>query len=280
MMKFGFVLPGGTAMQQLEQAILADQLGWDGVFVWETGYGLDPWSLLAAMAQRTSRVRLGTMLTPLPFRRPWKVAGQVVTLDQISGGRAILAVGLGAIDDALGHTEPEPDLRTRAEMLNEGIDVIAGLWAGTLRFDGQHYQVNLEARTDLAATSMPVQQPRPPIWCVGAWPRPRSMERVLRCDGLIPQAMDENGNREVQPSDIPEMIAWLEQRGRPTDGFDIIAQGETPADDPSAAAATVGPWAESGCTWWLETAWGDLEVSAERLQQVQDRLKAGPPRLA
>src|ERR1700676_352673 len=96
-MRFGVVLPGGTATQQLELAVLAEQAGWDGVFVWEAAYGVDAWTLLAAIAARTTRGRLGTLLTPLPWRRPWKVASQVVTLDQVSGGRAILAVGLGAV---------------------------------------------------------------------------------------------------------------------------------------------------------------------------------------
>src|SRR3954464_6781365 len=106
-MRYGLILPGGTATEQLEQAIIAEASGWDGVFVWEAAYGIDAWTLLAAMAQRTSRVRLGTMLTPLPWRRPWKVASQVVTLDQLSGGRAILTVGLGAVATALGNTGEE-----------------------------------------------------------------------------------------------------------------------------------------------------------------------------
>src|SRR5438270_10016309 len=101
-MRYGFVLPGGTATEQLEQAVLADQAGWDGVFAWESSYGIDPWTLLAGIAQRTSHIRLGTMLTPLPWRRPWKLASQVVTLDQLSAGRAILAIGTGAVDPALG----------------------------------------------------------------------------------------------------------------------------------------------------------------------------------
>src|SRR5215471_5920956 len=113
-MQFGFVLPGGSTQEQLELAILADNHGWDAVFVWEAAYGFDAWSLLSAMAMRTSRVRLGTMLTPLPWRRPWKVASQVATLDQLSNGRAILAVGVGAVDDALGRTGEIDDLRTRA----------------------------------------------------------------------------------------------------------------------------------------------------------------------
>src|SRR5919112_3792916 len=112
-MRYGFVLPGGTATEQLEQAVLADRAGWDGVFVWEAAYGVDAWTLLAAMAQRTTRLRLGTMLTPLPWRRPWKVASQAVTLDQLSGGRAILAVGLGAVDASLGETGEVIDRRAR-----------------------------------------------------------------------------------------------------------------------------------------------------------------------
>ena len=87
-MQMGVILPGGTAAQQLEQAVLAEEAGWDGVFVWEAAYGVDAWTLLAAIAARTSRIRLGTLLTPLPWWRPWKVASQVVTLDQLSGGRA------------------------------------------------------------------------------------------------------------------------------------------------------------------------------------------------
>src|SRR4029450_2979431 len=101
-MRYGFVLSGGTAAEQLELAVLADQAGWDGVFPYEIGYGGDPWTLLAAIRQRTTRVWLGTMLTPLPWRRPWKLASQVVTLDHLSGGRAILAVGLGAKDAGMG----------------------------------------------------------------------------------------------------------------------------------------------------------------------------------
>src|SRR6476469_5602275 len=109
-MQFGFVLPGGSTAEQLELAILADASGWDGVFVWEAAYGFDAWSLLTAMAMRTSRVRLGTMLTPLPWRRPWKLASQAATLDHLSDGRAILAVGVGAVDTVLGDTGELTDL--------------------------------------------------------------------------------------------------------------------------------------------------------------------------
>src|SRR5262245_14963802 len=136
-LRFGVILPGGTAREQLDLAVLAERAGWDGVFVWEAAYGVDAWSLLSAMAAQTSRVRLGTMLTPLPWRRPWKVASQVATLDQLSGGRAILTVGLGAFTDDLPLTGEEADRRTRAAMLDDGIDLIRALWAGEAAFEGE-----------------------------------------------------------------------------------------------------------------------------------------------
>src|SRR5580692_13039839 len=138
-MRYGAVLPGGTATEQLELALLAEEAGWDGVFVWEAAYGPDAWSMLSAMAVRTEHVRLGTMLTPLPWRRPWKVASQVATLDQLSGGRAILAVGVGATDTELPSTGEVTDLRGRAERLDEGIDLIRELWAGRNDYQGKHY---------------------------------------------------------------------------------------------------------------------------------------------
>ena len=278
-MRYGFVLPGGTAAEQLEQAVLADQAGWDGVFVWEAAYGVDAWALLAAMAVRTTRVRLGTMLTPLPWRRPWKVAGQAVTLDQLSGGRAILSVGLGAVDAALGDTGEETGRRVRAERLDEGIDLIAGLWQGRRRFAGRHYRIDLEPRGDLDSVATPVQRPRIPIWVVGAWPRPRSMRRVLRCDGILPAVMaDGGGFRETRPGDVTAMLAWLQEQGGVRPGFDVVTEGETAAGDPAAAARVAG-WAEAGCTWWLETRWGLPHDSPGRLRETRERLEAGPPRV-
>src|SRR6266705_2027427 len=111
----GFVLPGGSATEQLEQAVLAERSGWDGVFVWEAAYGVDAW------------------------RRPWKVASQVATVDQLSGGRAILAVGVGAVDTGLPDTGEETDKRLRAERLDEGIDLLRTLWDGGLSYHGSYY---------------------------------------------------------------------------------------------------------------------------------------------
>ncbi|HUQ39982.1 MAG TPA: LLM class flavin-dependent oxidoreductase [Acidimicrobiales bacterium] len=276
-MKYGFVFPGGTALEQIELAEAADSHGWDGVFVWEAAYGVDAWSLLTAMAMRTTRVKLGTMLTPLPWRRPWKLASQVLTLDEVSGGRAILTVGLGAVDDALGTTDEVTDRRTRAELLDEGIDLIAGLWEGRLAYEGTHHRVDLTAREQLFPLPRPVSDPRPPIWVVGAWPRDRSMQRVLRCDGLVPNVFGENGIRTATPADLADMRAWLVEHGAPQ--VDIVMEGDTPADDAAGAADTVARWADAGATWWLESRWVLPEgETRDAVEVVRERLVAGPPR--
>ncbi len=272
-MRYGVILPGGTATEQLEQAVLAEESGWDGVFVWEAAYGVDAWSLLAAIAVRTEQVRLGTLLTPLPWRRPWKVASQVATVDRLSGGRAVLAVGMGAVTTDLPATGEVTDLRGRAELLDEGIDLVRTLWEGETRYDGQHYRYDAAGRTDLTVVAEPVQE-RIPIWVVGLWPRPKSMERVLRCDGIIPQY--ELEGRHPEPDDARQVRAWLAERGAAD--HDVLSEGETPADDRDAAAAKVAPWAEAGCTWWMETRWEMPHESPERMAEIRRRIVAGPPR--
>jgi alkanesulfonate monooxygenase SsuD/methylene tetrahydromethanopterin reductase-like flavin-dependent oxidoreductase (luciferase family) len=271
-MRYAVVLPGGTATQQLADAILAEQAGWDGVFVWEAAYGVDAWSLLAAMAARTERIRLGTMLTPLPWRRPWKVASQVATVDQLSGGRAILGVGVGALGTDLPDTSEPTGLAERAAMLDEGIDLIRGLWTGDRDYEGAHYRYRT-GRLDLTAAVRPVQD-RIPIWVVGVWPRPRSMRRVLRCDGIIPQF--EVGDRAPVPDDARAARAWLARHGASPD-LDMVAEGETPADDATAAAGQVAPWAAAGCTWWLETRWSEPGQASQGHDPMRARLAAGPP---
>jgi alkanesulfonate monooxygenase SsuD/methylene tetrahydromethanopterin reductase-like flavin-dependent oxidoreductase (luciferase family) len=269
--KFGFVLPGGTPDALVREAVAADQAGWDGIFVPELSYGADAWALLAAMATQTEQIRLGTMITPLPWRRPWKLAAQVATVDQLSGGRVILAVGLGAADAALGLFGELTDRKERAALLDEGIDVLRALWQGDERHEGAHYNVDMSKRSVDSVT--PVQE-RVPIWVVGAWNRPKSMARVkAKGDGLLPNCMDDKGEiRETTPADVEAMRAWLGP------DHDIVVEGETPGDDPGADAAVVQPWADAGATWWIDARWmlgpDDLASGA-----IEDRLRAGPPRL-
>src|SRR5438874_5397148 len=219
-MRMGVILPGGTAPEQLEQAVLAEQSGWDGVFAWEAAYGVDAWTLLGAIAARTDRIRIGTLLTPLPWRRPWKVASQAATLDQLSNGRAILTVGLGSLLGDLPRTGEVTDLRERADLLDEGIELLRTLLSGGREHHGRHYDFDCE-QDDQLDVARPVQE-RIPIWVVGVWPRAKSMRRVLACDGIVPQYAGGEG----KPEDARALKDWLLGHGADP-GIDVIAQGET-----------------------------------------------------
>jgi alkanesulfonate monooxygenase SsuD/methylene tetrahydromethanopterin reductase-like flavin-dependent oxidoreductase (luciferase family) len=267
-MKMGFILPGGSASEQLDQAVMAEEAGWDGVFVWEAAYGVDAWALLAAIAVRTRRIKLGTVLSPLPWRRPWKLASQVATVDQLSEGRAILCVGIGAVTDDLPLTGEPTGVRERADLMDEGIDLLRKLWSGVGHHEGRHFRYEC-GMDDQVEVGKPVQA-QIPIWVVGVWPRPRSMERVLRCDGVLPQY---EGGADT-PAAARELRAWLTQRGAPPE-LDVIAQGETPTD-PAVAAAAILPWARAGCTWWLETRWEMPHHAPARMSEVRERIRAGP----
>ncbi|HXY45115.1 MAG TPA: LLM class flavin-dependent oxidoreductase [Acidimicrobiales bacterium] len=271
-MRYGMILPGGSSTEQLEQAVLAEESGWDGVFVWEAAYGVDAWSLLAAMAVRTTRVTIGTLLTPLPWRRPWKVASQVATVDQLSGGRVVLTVGIGALMDDLPLTGEVTDLKRRAELLDEGIDLIRTLWDGGKSYHGRHYDYEAGELDELTSMGGPLRR-MIPIWVVGVWPRPKSMNRVLRCDGIVPQY--EGLGEDARPEHARAVREWLDEHD--ASELDLVSQGETPAGDPAAARAQVEAWAEAGCTWWLETRWEMPHGAAKRMQQVRERLWAGPP---
>jgi alkanesulfonate monooxygenase SsuD/methylene tetrahydromethanopterin reductase-like flavin-dependent oxidoreductase (luciferase family) len=273
-MRYGFVFPGGTVHEALEMGQAAEAAGWDGFFVWDPVWGMDAWVTLAAVAMRTERIRLGTMITPVSRRRPWKLASETATLDQLSNGRLILAVGLGAVETGFVQFGEETDRKKRAELLDEGLDIITGLWAGQpFNYSGKHYNVQ---ETTFVLPQPPVQQPRIPIWVVGAWPRPRSLQRALRYDGLLPAHIVGEGKFEPVSADVLRQIkAYVDRERTEAAPFDIVMEGETPGDDADEAAEIVGPLAAAGATWWLEAMW-----TAPSLNNVWARVKQGPPKVA
>ncbi len=261
-MQYGFVLPEGDARTTADFARAAEQAGWDGFFVWDPVWGIDPWVSLTAAAMQTQRIRLGTMLTPVSRVRPWKLAGETAALDNLSGGRLILSVGLGAIDTGFAEFGEETRRKERAELLDEGLDILTGLWRGQpFQYDGRHYHVR---PTQFNVPPPPLQKPRIPIWVVGVWPRLKSMQRVARYDGLLPAKMPEKGRKflDVTPDDIRGMRDYIEANRTETTPFDIIMEGKTPGDNPEKAASIVRPWAEAGVTWWLDAMWDDPDRQA------------------
>ena len=271
-MKYGFVFPGQDVHTAIAFAREAEAAAWDAFFVWDAVWSTDPWVTLGAIAAVTERIRIGAMITPVSRRRPWKLASETATVDRLSGGRLILAVGLGALDTGFHKFGEETDRKIRAELLDEGLDIITGLWQGQpFGYDGKHYHVQPQ---DIHLTcAPPAQQPCIPIWVVGAWPRMKSMRRVLRYDGLLPDKINAKGKHEqVTPDDIREMRAFVDERRTLTTPFDIVMEGETPGDDAEQAASVIRPWAEAGATWWIEAKWGTQEM-----ESVRTRIQQGPP---
>jgi len=277
-MKYGFIIPRGDVDTIVAMAIEAEEAGWDGIFYWDgiyiesVGGMYDPWVVLAAMALRTQHVRIGAVLTPPSRRRPWKLARETVTVDHLSHGRLVLPVGLGALEDGgFSKVGEVTDRKVRAQLLDESLEILTGLWSGQpFSYRGRHYHVD-----EMTFLPPPVQKPRIPIWVVGAWPRTKSMQRVLRYDGLLPTKINPDGSGgEVTPDDIRAMKAYIAEHRTPTTPFDIVWEGETPGDDYNEARDIIKPYVDAGITWWMESRW-----STEDIDVVRTRIRQGPPRI-
>lgn len=273
-MKFGLALPYIDAAETARLAELAEAAGWDGVFVGDAIWCVDPMVALTAAAMRTHTLRLGTMVIPMPLRKPWKVASESAALDNLCGGRLTLGLGTGAVWMGWqGFPDEETDTRRRAEMLDEGIDILTLLYRGEpFDYDGQHYHLKLTRVDPVNYPRRPVQQPRIPLWVVGVWPRMKSMRRVLKCDGLLAAKMDaEKKFTAVTPADVREMAAYVAENRTLATPFDIIIEGDTSGMGRQQALDTLTPWAEAGTTWWIEGMW------SKSIAEVEKRITQGVP---
>jgi hypothetical protein len=272
-MKYGVALPYIEARKTAEFARMAEENGWDGLFVGDAIWCVDPMVALAAATMCTSRIRLGTMVIPMPLRRPWKVASEAAAIDNLSGGRMILGMGTGAVFMGWqGFPDEVTETRARAEMLDEGIDIITLLFQGKqFDYEGKHYHIRLTQVDEVYYPPAPVQKPRIPVWVVGVWPRMKSMRRILKCDGLLPQKMNADGQFvQVSPADIREMKDYIDSNRTLTTPFDIVVEGKTGDLDHAQIEAKLVPWKEAGATWWIEGMWEDS------VEQVQRRIQQGP----
>jgi len=232
----------------------AEEAGWEALLVWDhlrwaaTGEAsADPWVTLGACAAVTSRMLLGTAVTPVARRRPQMLAQELATLSLASGGRVVFGAGLGGRSgefEAFGETGDE---RVRAAMLDEGLSVLAALLSGEpVDHEGEHYRVD-------GVTLAPVPLRKIPFWIGGS--SPRALRRAARWDGWLAAGSDDERNT-LTPTAVAQKIHGL--------GIaDVCFIGYSDqADLPAYAAA--------GVSWWIENVRGDPA-------DVLDRVRRGPP---
>ncbi|WP_265444956.1 LLM class flavin-dependent oxidoreductase [Flexivirga meconopsidis] len=283
-MRFAYVVPMTTEREFVELAQLGEEHGWDAVFSWEAVFRHDAWSTLAAAAVSTERIRLGTLLTPVPRHRPWDLAARIGTVDRLSDGRVILGAGLGAPNANWLAFEPDEGRKVRAQKLDEGLDVVTGLLRGQpFSYDGTHFQVR---PTEELLPPPPVQRPHPPVWVVGALvpgkARQPSLARAARFQGIFPAVAGvDEGSSGINPeffADIVDRLRVLRaDAGLPWEGYDVVLEADSYGqflDLPGGPA----DWAQAGATWWVES-WWSLPEGPDSVAELRRRIGAGPPRV-
>ncbi|HTP06994.1 MAG TPA: LLM class flavin-dependent oxidoreductase [Anaerolineae bacterium] len=263
-MYYGLSFPNGGLTGEprtaAELAALAEASGWDGIFledyiVWQGHQEVptyDPWILLTGMALHTERVKLGTLITPLPRRRPWKVAKEAVTLDHLSKGRLIFGAGIGdtmTSDVSFTHFGEVLDTKQRGQMLDEALDILAGLWSGErFHYEGEFYHIE-----EVTCLPRPRQRPRIPIWIGGGYPLKRPTRRALRWDGSCLYKQPTNGPWEDwSATDVSTLRAMAAQQRGPDAPFDIALGGRHRDEDWDKERALIKSLADAGATWWVE----------------------------
>lgn len=279
-MKFALYIPIAREFADVrvlgELAQTAEASGWDGIFLWDelnlsldpgqTWPIVDPWIALSAIAASTSRIRFGTMVTPIARRRPWKLARETVTLDHLSAGRLTLGVGLGGPSDTeFARFGEAGDLKTLAGKLDEGLEVLNGLWSGdSFSFQGRYYRVE-----NAHFLPTPVQRPRIPVWVGCLWPRMGPLRRSVRWDGLFP--IHKNWPVDhLLPEDYREVSALLGDLRRGGAPFDLAATSTWQGERPGLTRDVIGEYEAAGATWWLQ--------EADSLENARRYASISPPR--
>lgn len=282
-MRFAINLPAFHAYADVralaDLAHEAEEMGWDGFFIWDhmqtepNAPMADPWVALTAIAMRTERIRFGALVTPLPRRRPWKFARETATLDQLSGGRLIVGVGIGGDwwGEYSAFGEPTDD-RAHGAILDEALDVVTGLWSGQpFSYEGQYYTIR-----DAQFLPTPTQQPRIPIWVAGIWPHKAPMRRAARCDGVCPIPLVDGS--AVHPDEVREIVAYIGQQ-RASSGasgapFDVTLTGWIGSLAADETVDRLRSYEAAGVTWWQEGF-----LPGDSIEAVRQRIQQGPPRL-
>jgi alkanesulfonate monooxygenase SsuD/methylene tetrahydromethanopterin reductase-like flavin-dependent oxidoreductase (luciferase family) len=280
MINIGAAGPGRDPRSMADLAALAEASGWDAItledyLVYQGNVGMpayDPWVTLAAMAMATSRIQSGTLVTPLPRRRPWRLASEAVTLDHLSGGRVILGIGAGDSKEPSFVAAGEPaEARVLAEMLDEGLEILARLWSGEpVSYAGKHYRVN-----GLTLAPTPIQKPRIPIWVGGNWLVAGVRRRLTRWDGccVYVGTPGSAADRPITADDVRGIVSLVKRKRGTTEGFAICVGGAEPDPDQERQREHIRSLAAAGATWWND--W----IPPCDLDRTREIIRRGPLRI-
>jgi alkanesulfonate monooxygenase SsuD/methylene tetrahydromethanopterin reductase-like flavin-dependent oxidoreductase (luciferase family) len=289
-MQYGVYVPNfgpyGDARVLAGLAYDAEAAGWDGFFLWDQVSKstltptidpmVDPWIALAVIALRTRTILLGTLVTPLPRRRPWMVARETVSLDHLSEGRLVFGVGAGGgyYDfEALGEVS---DARALAALLDEGLEVLTGLWSGELySHDGIAYHIK-----EAQFLPRPLQTPRIPVWVANLWPSKAPLRRAARWDGIVPIGRDLPLAAMLSSGEMHEIVLSVRSQPEYSPPFEVVHMGITGGTDAALDRKVVAAYQQVGVTWWVEKILPELGGSWTEwpLEAMRMRIRQGPPR--
>lgn len=279
-MRFALNVPNFGALSDpitlMELAADAERSGWDGFFLWDhillwdRNPIADPWIALAAIAVRTERIRIGPMVTPVARRRPWKVAREATSLDRLCRGRLTFGAGLGNPADAEFEAFGEdPDARVRAAKLDEGLEIIAGMWSGR----PYNYQGRYNRIESFSYLPRPVQHPRIPVWIAGKWPNRAPFRRAARWDGAFPM---KTGDEQMTPGDVREVVGYLAGHLDPGKPFDLSIFLEGMVDRSGLEPGLIEEFARAGVTW-LHDGPGFDTATFDGVEAFRHHIREGPP---
>jgi F420-dependent oxidoreductase-like protein len=242
----------------------------------------DAWTTLGGLARETTRIRLGTLVSPVTFRHPGSLAKQVVTVDEMSGGRVEVGVGSGWNESEHAQLGLSfPPVGERFDMLEEELEILHGLWREPdgWSFEGRHWQIR-----GAHARPRPVQQPHPPI-IVGAGGKPRSIRMAARwADEYNVNGVDPDQARSIRRA----LDEACEAEGRPPGSvvFSIMAAtvvGATDADVQDRVESMLRLFGLSGdrAAAWLEERRGRRLVGTPDmvLERIREYEAAGVQRV-
>ena len=255
--------PGTSFGELLEIWAAADACGFESAWIYDhlTALGdqtqptMEAWTLLAALAARTERIRIGVLVTDIALRHPAMLAREAVTVDRISGGRLEFGIGAGNPRSEIDYRSygiTESPIGERISKLDEACQILKALWTQeSVTFEGRFYQLH-EAKPFIG----PVQQPHPPLWIGG------SGDRVLRITARYADGWNYTGPLDRFAERADYLRSQLDRYGRDRRTFKMSAQFFLRGKSDREIREDVARYVEGGATTLMAIIETPYTVSA------------------